>query len=57
MKKLDDNILNELFYKLANSRSPAKVEEEDEPELDEDSRRLEDKKRARFEALKEKYKD
>jgi hypothetical protein len=59
MKKLDDNIFNALFHKLANSRKPAKQEEEDElePEMDEDLKRLEQKKRARYEALKEKYKD
>jgi hypothetical protein len=58
MKKLDDNILNALFHKLADSRKPAKDDEEDvEPEMDEDMKELEKKKRARFEALKEKYKD
>lgn len=58
MKKLEDNILNTLFHKLANSRKPAKQDEKElEPELDEDLKRLEEKKRARFEALKEKYKD
>jgi hypothetical protein len=58
MKKLDDNIFNALFHKLSISRKPAKQDEEElEPELDEDLKRLEEKKRARFEALKEKYKD
>lgn len=58
MKELDDNLLNALFHSIVNDeldrdrRNLVK-----EPELPEDLKRMEDLKRARYEALLEKYKD
>jgi hypothetical protein len=58
MKKFESNLLEDLFYSIMGDeeripRNPP----EPEPELPEDMKRLEAKKRARYEALKEKYKD
>lgn len=51
-KELESNLLNDLFYAAMPDRKFRK--EEGEIELDEDSKKLEDKKRARYEALREK---
>ena len=59
MKKIEDNLLEDLFYSIMGGRKerePTKSEEL-EQELPEDLKLLEKKKRARYEALKEKYKD
>jgi hypothetical protein len=58
MKKIEDNLLEDLFYSIMDNRKerePSKSEEVEE--LPEDLKNLEKKKRARYEALKEKYKD
>jgi len=58
MKKIEDNLLEDLFYSIMDNRKerePSKSEEVEE--LPEDLKDLEKKKRARYEALKEKYKD
>jgi hypothetical protein len=57
MKELDDNLLNTLVQSILESRKEPKQEPGIEPELPEDIKRLEDLKRARYEALLEKYKD
>lgn len=58
MKELDDNLLNALFHSIVSDeldRDRRNLVEE--PELPEDLKRMEDLKRARYEALLEKYKD
>lgn len=57
MKELDDNLLNQLIYSILDSRKEPKQEPAAEPELPEDMKQLEERKRARYETLKEKYKD
>ena len=57
MKELDDNLLNTLVQSILESRKEPRREPFEEPELPEDLRQLEERKRARYEALKEKYKD
>lgn len=57
MKELDDNLLNQLVQSILESRKEPKQQPAAEPELPEDMKRLEELKRARYEALKEKYKD
>lgn len=57
MKELDDNLLNSLLWSIMESRKEPKQEPSEVPELPEDLKRLEEMKRARYEALKEKYKD
>lgn len=57
MKELDDNILSSLVNAIIDSRKEPQVEPEPEPELPDDMKHLEDMKRARYEALLEKYKD
>jgi hypothetical protein len=59
MKKIEDSFLEDLFYSIMDGRKERKPAEgeELEQELPEDLKRLENKKRARYEALKEKYKD
>ncbi len=57
MKELDDNLLNQLVQSILESRKEPKREPATEPELPDDMKQLEEMKRARYEALKEKYKD
>jgi hypothetical protein len=57
MKKIEDNLLEDLLYSIMDSRKEPKQEPIPEPELSEDMKNLEERKRARYEALKEKYKD
>lgn len=57
MKELDDNLLNTLVQSILESRKEPRREPFEEPELPEDVKQLEERKRARYEALKEKYKD
>lgn len=57
MKELDDNLLNQLLWSIMESRKEPKEVPNKEPEMPEDMKRLEDMKRARYKALKEKYKD
>ncbi len=57
MRELDDNLLNQLIQSILENRREPKQEPAEEPELPEDMKRLEDMKRARYETLKEKYKD
>lgn len=57
MKKIEDNLLEDLVYSIMDSRKEPKRESAQEAQLPEDLKRLEDLKRARYEALKEKYKD
>jgi hypothetical protein len=57
MKKIEDNLLEDLLYSIMDNRKESKQEPAMEPELSEDMKLLEEKKRARYEALKEKYKD
>jgi hypothetical protein len=57
MKKIEDNLLEDLLYSIMDNRKESKQEPTIEPELPEDMKELEDLKRARYEALKEKYKD
>lgn len=60
-KNLEDNkvtdILNDLFYKIHDSRKDKSIEQLDQSELPEDLKNLEDRKRARYEAILNKYKD
>ena len=57
MKKIEDNLLEDLFYSIMNGRKEREPTESEEleQELPEDLKRLENKKRARYEAIKEKY--
>jgi hypothetical protein len=58
MKKIEDSFLEDLFYSIMDTRKekePSKSYEIEE--LPEDLKDLEKKKRARYEALKEKYRD
>lgn len=57
MKELDDNLLNQLVQSILESRKEPKREPAVEPELPDDIKQLEELKRARYEALKEKYRD
>jgi hypothetical protein len=57
MKELDDNLLNQLVQSILENRREPKREPAEEPELPDDMKQLEELKRARYEALKEKYKD
>jgi len=59
MKKIEDNLLEDLFYSIMNGRKEREPTESEEleQELPEDLKRLENKKRTRYEAIKEKYKD
>lgn len=57
MKKIEDNLLEDLLYSIMDSRKEPKQEPTQEPQLPEDLRQLEEMKRARYEALLEKYKD
>lgn len=57
MKELDDNLLNQLVQSILENRKEPKEEPSVETDLPDDMKRLEDMKRARYEALKEKYKD
>lgn len=57
MKELDDNLLNTLVQSILENRKKPKQEPAVEPELPDDMKQLEEMKRARYEALKEKYKD
>jgi hypothetical protein len=58
MKELDDNLLNQLVQSIMDSRKEPKREPATaEIDLPDDIKELEDLKRARYEALKEKYKD
>jgi hypothetical protein len=57
MKELDDNLLNQLIQSILDNRKEPKREPAVEPELPDDMKQLEEMKRARYEALKEKYKD
>jgi hypothetical protein len=57
MKELDDNLLNQLVQSIMENRKEPKREPAAEIELPDDMKELEDLKRARYEALKEKYKD
>jgi hypothetical protein len=60
-KILEDNqvtdLLNDIFYKIQDSRKEKAVKELEQPELPEDLKNLENKKRARYEAILDKYKD
>jgi hypothetical protein len=60
-KILEDNqvtdLLNDIFYKIQDSRKEKAIKELEQPELPEDLKSLEDKKRARYEAILDKYKD
>jgi hypothetical protein len=60
-KMLEDSqvadMLNDIFYKIHDSRKERPVQELEQPELPEDLKNLEDKKRARYEAILNKYKD
>lgn len=59
MKKIEDNLLEDLFYSIMDNRKEREPTESEEleQELPEDLKLLENKKRARYEAIKEKYKD
>lgn len=57
MKKIDDNLLEDLLYSIMDSRKEPKHPPQPEPELPEDMKNLEARKRARYEALLDKYKD
>jgi hypothetical protein len=55
-KKLDENPISDLFHALTPERKE-RFDQEEEPKLDDESQKLEDKKRARYEALKAKAKE
>lgn len=57
MKRIEGNLLEDLVYSIMDSRKEPKNPPPQEPELPEDLKQLEDLKRARYEALLEKYKD
>lgn len=57
MKRIEDNLLEDLLYSIMDSRKEPKELPQLEPELPEDMKNLEARKRARYEALLEKYKD
>ena len=57
MKELDDNLLNQLVQSIMEGRREPKQQPVPEPQLPDDMKQLEELKRARYEALKEKYKD
>lgn len=60
-KILEDNqvtdLLNDIFYKIQDSRKDKPLKELEQPELPEDLKNLENRKRARYEAILDKYKD
>jgi hypothetical protein len=55
MKKIEDNLLEDLLYSIVDSRKEPKQESLQIPELPEDIQQIEDMKRARYEALLKKY--
>lgn len=57
MKKIEDNLLEDLAYSIIDSRKNSKREPAQETNLPEDLKQLEDIKRARYEALLKKYKE
>ena len=58
MKKIEDNLLEDLVYSIMDSRKDSKaLKEQTNEEMPEDLKLLEKKKRARYEALLDKYKD
>lgn len=57
MKRIEDNLLEDLLYSIMDSREEPKNPPQPEPELPEDMKNLEARKRARYEALLDKYKD
>jgi hypothetical protein len=57
MKTIEDNLLEDLLYSIMDSRKEPKSPPPSEPKLPDDLQQLEDLKRARYEALLEKYKD
>jgi hypothetical protein len=57
MKKIEDNLLEDLLYSIMDSRKEPKQEPAKKPELPDDLKRMEDMKRARYEALLDKYRD
>ena len=57
MKKIEDNLLEDLVYSIMDSRKELKQQPTPETQLPEDLKQLEEMKRARYEALLEKYKD
>jgi hypothetical protein len=57
MKELDDNLLNQLVQSILESRKEPKPQPVQEQGLPDDMKELEDLKRARYEALQQKYKD
>lgn len=58
MKKIESNLLEDLVYAIINNRKEREpVELPLETELPDDIQKLEDVKRARYEALLDKYKD
>jgi hypothetical protein len=57
MKKIDDNLLEDLVYSIMDSRKEPKQVPAEVEELPEDMKQLEDMKRARYEALLNKYRD
>ena len=57
MKRFESNLLEDLIYSIMDNEREPKNPPEPEPELPEDVKLLENMKRARYEALKQKYKD
>jgi hypothetical protein len=57
MKKIEDNLLEDLAYAIMDSRKEPKQEPAEKPELPDDLKLMEDMKRARYEALLDKYRD
>jgi hypothetical protein len=57
MKELDNNLLNQFVQSILENGKEPKREPAAEPELPDDMKQLEEIKRVRYEALKEKYKD
>ena len=57
MKKIEDNLLEDLVYSIMDSRKGEKSKTDENQELPDDLKKLEQKKKARYEALLDKYKD
>lgn len=57
MKEIDDNLLEDLVYAIMDSRKEPRNPPPAEPKLPEDLQRIEDIKRARYEALLDKYRE
>jgi len=57
MKRIEDNLLEDLAYSIMDSRKESKQKPAQEEQLPEDLKKLEELKRARYEALLEKYRD